>query len=138
MKKRNYYSIHKNKKKRKSTSTSQIEALRIALRVIRHAIILSQKLIQLSQSIKQIIPKYKISGNTEPIIVGIDSGYGKDNYIESVINRNGQIHILKHNEKLYENIYKMNIVIPDNYKINPFIDKDISEHIKNYYPNKNP
>jgi len=57
MKKNNYYSIHKNKKKRKNTSTPQIEALKIVNRVICHAIVLAQKMIEI-QTLYRSIPKY--------------------------------------------------------------------------------
>lgn len=57
MKKHNYYSIHKNKKKRKSTANSKMEALKIVNRVIRNAIILNQRLIEVSNAMK-MIPKY--------------------------------------------------------------------------------
>jgi len=119
MKKKNYYSIHKNKKKRKSTVTKQMEALKIVNRVIRNAIILSQRLIELSQTIKQL-PNYRLGRNTNEMVLGyepnskhneiiindyasrsgsnpesilseMDFGHGSDMSVEQIVSKDGKI-----------------------------------------------
>jgi len=146
MKKQNYYSIHKNKKKRKSTITKQMNALKIVKRVIRSAIILAQKCIEISNGIYRNTPKYsspnygnykkitdkiiknkifddtlikyhdyasRSGSNIENVLFSMDFCDGIDNAVESVIDSNGVIHVLKPREQFYKSEEKVNVSIPE-------------------------
>jgi len=84
--KKNYYSIHKNKKKRKSTLTQTQKAWKKVSPIILKAMIFVQKAIQASQQKRMPIPKYRMSGNTELGIVN-------DNILNTeVLEWKGKIH----------------------------------------------
>lgn len=69
MKKQNYYTIHKNKKKRKSTLTQTQKFWKKVSPIILKAIVFAQKAIEAAQKKRMPIPKYRISGNTDKNIL---------------------------------------------------------------------
>jgi len=138
MKKQNYYSIHKNKKKRKLTQTSQMEALKIVNRVIRNAHILVQKMIELHYE-RNLIPKYK-KGSSDGLLC--------DKVNETIIDKNGVLDVLKNidiprkghvfAEKWFDEVSRIDpLVLAKTSNRNPFIDSDVAEQIKNYNPKTN-
>lgn len=67
MKNKNYYSIHKNKKKRKSTKMSQLETLKL----IHAATELVKAILNMSNSMYGMIPipKYKLGSNNPNLMI---------------------------------------------------------------------
>lgn len=74
MKNKNYYSIHRNKKKRKSTLTEFQKTWRIIAPTIIKAMLFVQKAMEASQQKRMPIPKYKLGGGkSELAIIGDNS-----------------------------------------------------------------
>jgi len=102
--KKNYYSIHKNKKKRKSIQRSQIDTLKL----LHHATKLVYSLMNLKSAMLGImpIPKYKLGSNNADLMIVNDS----------------------HKQNLYES-EKVNIIVPEWYeeanKIDPKVFNEI-------------
>jgi len=122
MNKRNYYSIHKNKKKRKSTTTSKIEYLKIANRVILNAMLIVLKAIELAKECKRI-PKYKKGVISELAIVGDNN---QERILNTIIN-----HINVPNVYIDTDKIKKEGLINISERINHFIDPELIEKIKN-------
>lgn len=165
MKKRNYYTIHKNKKKRKDVYNKKLWRLIGQCQLfVKNAILVSKSLKELSKSIKEIpIPNYKSGGKMFPII-GIDLANGNDMHAESIILPNGVIQVLKPDENLFKVMERFNINVFDvnDYVVNipnnvieqrriellnrPIPDFsegikgiiELNENLKNCFPNKKP
>lgn len=97
--KKNYYSIHKNKKKRKSISRIDKKSLRIIKRALCKASKLVQTFIEIYQYIKPI-PNYKKGG--VKAVVGAYFSNGRDYSAESIILPNGAVKVLSPDQKIYK------------------------------------
>lgn len=72
--KKNYYSIHKNKKKRKSIETDFQKVFKKVVPIIIKSMRIVQFAIELSQRNKRMpIPKYKLGSNSADLMIVNDS-----------------------------------------------------------------